>query len=157
MIYLVPTLTHGFLFYTVGYNSLYNPLFILRLKLAPDLATASWASAGWLHCPFDISTLFSEYFLTVWCNKIFWAYIILPLPQPWNWPLLWWVLTLFSGGMVFRNQDRSISLMVIGLQIVSLLVNVGKLYIFFLQSHLYFVIFQISFTASSGGILVNLV
>lgn len=57
----------------------------------------------------NMCSLFSEYFLTLWHNKILWAYVILSLPHPWNWPLLQGVLILFNGGIVFRNQDLVIT------------------------------------------------
>lgn len=40
-----------------------------------------------LHSPFKLAPvppLFFDYFLTFWHKKMFWAYLVLPLIQPWN-------------------------------------------------------------------------
>lgn len=43
-------------------------------------------------------SLFIEHFLTFWNIKMFQAYFIIFLPQPWNIPLLQRLVLHFSGG-----------------------------------------------------------
>lgn len=91
--------THGFLFYSSGFNSLPS-LFICILILAPIWLVE--ASSRWLFVLFTTLQLYFQHFLTFWHEFIFRIYLIFSLLHLWNHS------GSFQWRLVYRNQDLSI-------------------------------------------------
>lgn len=62
------------------------------------------AHSHWLLCPFDVSLLFVEYFLTFWHSKMLQAHFVLSLSSPSNQPFLQGALVP-CWRMLFRSKE----------------------------------------------------
>lgn len=85
--------SHGFIFYSVGYNLLLS-LFVSVLT-GPQIWSfqAPW---NWLPCPFDIAPSFFDDILIYWHRKMFQAHLVPPLLWLWNQTFLQGALFPFS-------------------------------------------------------------